>query len=132
MKPMSSLVTPLQNITSTNKDLVQRRDNNRSLFFQALLSLFLCATSAAPLHAQTERPANSNGRAAEQAEQLVSLSADTIEGMLLREPGLLLEVKKALVRKAYEEGRLLDPADLTDDALFELLRDDNDVRILAT
>jgi len=36
----------------------------------------------------------------------------------------LLEVKKALVRKAYEEGRLLNPEDLTDESVFQLLQDD--------
>src|ERR1035438_4514330 len=43
----------------------------------------------------------------------ISLSAGAIIEVLRREPGLLLEVKRALVRKAYEQERLLDPADLT-------------------
>ena len=65
-------------------------------------------------------------------EPMVSLSAGTIIEILRRGPGLLLEVKRLLVFKAYEQGRLLDPADLTDDALFQLLREDNNVRVLAT
>jgi protein involved in polysaccharide export with SLBB domain len=70
---------------------------------------------------------------AQEAEQTeVSLSADRITQILRREPGLLLEVKRVLVKKAYEQGRLLDPTDLTDNALFQLLRDDEKVRVLAT
>jgi protein involved in polysaccharide export with SLBB domain len=65
-------------------------------------------------------------------EPMVSLSAGSIIDILRREPGLLLEVRRLLVRKAYEQGRLLDPADLTDDALFRLLREDENVRVLAT
>jgi len=65
-------------------------------------------------------------------EPKISLSAGAIIEILRREPGLLLEVKRLLVRKAYEQGRLLDPADLTDDALFQLLREDDNVRVLAT
>src|SRR5271156_6320540 len=65
-------------------------------------------------------------------EPMVSLSAGTVIDILRREPGLLLEVKRLLVRKAYEQGRLLDPADLTDDALFQLLREDDNIRALAT
>ena len=65
-------------------------------------------------------------------EPKVSLSADSILEILRREPGLRLEVKRMLVRKAYEQGRLLDPADLTDDALYQLLRDDDNARALAT
>jgi len=65
-------------------------------------------------------------------EPKISLSAGTIIEILRREPGLLLEVKRLLVRKAYEQGRLLDPTDVTDDALFELLREDDNARVLAT
>jgi protein involved in polysaccharide export with SLBB domain len=65
-------------------------------------------------------------------EPKISLSAATISEILRREPGLLLEVKRVLVRKAYEQGRLLDPADLTDDAVYQLLREDDNVRVLAT
>lgn len=67
-----------------------------------------------------------------EAEQRVSLSADKIIELLRQEPGLLLQVKKRLVRKAFDQGRLLDPTDLTDDALFRLLREDENIRVLAT
>jgi protein involved in polysaccharide export with SLBB domain len=73
-----------------------------------------------------------NSRAEQEAEQLVSLSADKITQILEDEPGLLLQVKKALVRKAFEQGRILDPNDLTDDALFRLVREDQNVRVIAT
>jgi hypothetical protein len=83
-------------------------------------------------HSQVKRAENPNDRAEQEAEQMVSLSAAAIQQILVREPGLLLEVKKTLVRKAYEQGRLLDPGDLSDETLFALLRQDNNVRILAT
>src|SRR6266568_4826621 len=52
--------------------------------------------------------------------------------LLGQEPGLFLEVKKMLVRQAYSQGRLLDPKDLTDEAVFRLLRDDEETRSLIT
>ena len=76
-------------------------------------------------------PANNKDRAGHLAD-LVSLSPATITQLLQREPGLLLEIKKALVRKAYEEGRLLNPEDLTDESAFQLLQDDAAARSLAT
>ena len=109
-----------------------------------VLGIWLGALVCPPLtRAQQDRskPSNANetpgvtdrkARAELEAEQLVSLSAGTITDILLREPGLLLQVKRVLVRKAFEQGRLLDPADLTDEALFQLLRDDDRVRVLAT
>lgn len=76
--------------------------------------------------------AQADSRAEEEAEQMVSLSADKIIQILRDETGLLLQVKKALVRKAYDQGRILDPNDLTDDALFRLIREDQNVRVIAT
>jgi protein involved in polysaccharide export with SLBB domain len=73
-----------------------------------------------------------NSRAEQEAEQMVSLSADKITQILQDEAGLLLQVKKALVRKAFEQGRILDPNDLTDEALFRLIREDQNVRVIAT
>jgi protein involved in polysaccharide export with SLBB domain len=73
-----------------------------------------------------------NSRAEHEAEQMVSLSADRILFILRQEPGLLLQVKKALVRKAFEQGRILDPNDLSDDALFDLIRHDDNIRVIAT
>jgi polysaccharide biosynthesis/export protein len=80
-------------------------------------------TSAAP---------DSISRAEQEAEQLVSLSAEKIISLLNEEPGLLLAVKKALVRKAYEQGRILRPQDLTDEALFRLIDSDINIRIVIT
>jgi len=73
-----------------------------------------------------------DSRAQQEADLLVALSADKIISILRDEPGLLLQVKKLLVRKAYEQGRILDPQDLNDDALYRLVREDVNVRILIT
>lgn len=73
-----------------------------------------------------------DSRAEREAEQMVSLSAEKILSILREEPGLLLQVKKALVRRAFEQGRILDAKDLTDEALFRMIREDDGVRIVAT
>jgi protein involved in polysaccharide export with SLBB domain len=74
----------------------------------------------------------SKSQAELEAEHMVSLSADKILSILRDEPGLLLQVKKALVRKAFDQGRVLDPNELTDDALFQLIREDDGARVIAT
>jgi len=93
--------------------------------------ILICVVLAVVVAAQEGVSAQIESRQKE-VEPVVSLSAATITEILRREPGLLLEVKRLLVRKAYEQGRLLDPADLTDDALFQLLREDDNTRVLAT
>lgn len=76
--------------------------------------------------------AATTSRAEQEAERTVALSADKIIELLRTAPGLLLEVKKVLVREAFAQGRLLTPADLDDEALFQLLWEDEHVRVLAT
>jgi protein involved in polysaccharide export with SLBB domain len=112
-----------------------------SMLLKVIIAAFVAAC-AISLFAQTSSTArDSDGsrafardesRAELAAEELVSLSADTIAGLLRKEPGLLLQVKRALVRKAYEQGRLLDSKDLDDDALFRLIQNDQNVRVLIT
>jgi len=71
-------------------------------------------------------------RAEQEAERLVSLPAERIIVLLEREPGLFLQVKKVLVRKAYQEGRVLDPKELTDEEVFRKIREDENVRVWVT
>lgn len=76
--------------------------------------------------------AQPDSRAEKEAESLVSLSPDTIIALLRREIGLMLEVKKSVVRKAFDQGRIVNPSELTDDNLFTMIREDDSVRVLAT
>jgi protein involved in polysaccharide export with SLBB domain len=92
----------------------------------------LAQESPRPFVQRTTAISDSASRAEKEAEQLVSLSADKIITLLNEEPGLLLEVKKTLVRKAYEQGRILNPEDLTDEALFRLISSDINIRVVVT
>ena len=73
-----------------------------------------------------------DSRAEQEAERLVSLPAEKILLLLQQEPGLFLEVKKMLVRKAYSQGRVLDSKELSDEAIFRLVREDEETRSLIT
>src|SRR5436190_15846334 len=56
--------------------------------------------------------------AEQEAELKVSLSAEKIIEILRQEPGLLLQVKRMLIQKAYEQGRILESSDLTDEMRY--------------
>lgn len=73
-----------------------------------------------------------DSRAEKEAEQMVSLSPETVIATLTRETGLMFQVKKAIVRRAFEQGRVIDPEQLTDDNVFRMIRDDDAIRVLAT
>src|SRR5580692_2612860 len=109
--------------------------HHRPKMISLCIGLALCATAwgqQPAAYSRTTAIDQKNSRAEHEAEQMVSLSADRILLILQDEPGLLLQVKKALVRKAFEQGRILDPNDLTDDALFDLIRQDDNIRVIAT
>jgi polysaccharide export outer membrane protein len=117
-------------------------------FLAALALLFGFTLGTASLSAQQDRPftksydqssSNQNydrtravpldqSRAEAEADQLVALSSEKIISLLTAEPGLLLKCKKLLVRTAFEQGRVISQEDLTDDAVFQLVRDDQKVR----
>src|SRR5579862_4555013 len=106
----------------------------------ALSLLLLSITATTGLSAQSipraDNPSKavpaSRSQAEKEADSLVALSADKIVSLLTQEPGLLLVCKKMLVYTAYEQGRVLDPDDLTDDAVYRLVREDQNVRVLFT
>ncbi len=82
-----------------------------------------------------ERPRaihEADSRAQREADRLVSLQPEKIILLLQQEPGLFVEVKKMLVRKAYEQGRVLQSKDLSDEAVFRLIHDDEETRALIT
>ena len=110
--------------------------------FTAALILVCCAS---PMHAQEREysdnknePARTHAldqadsRAEKEAERMVSLAPERIILLLQQEPGLFLEVKKMLVRRAYAEGQVLDPKELTDDAVFRRVREEEEIRALIT
>jgi protein involved in polysaccharide export with SLBB domain len=122
----------------------KREDGIGRIMQLVSLAFLLSLLVAAPARAQNAQNQTNNNpdrnraidpaksRAERAADELVSFSSDRIITLLRTEPGLVLQVKKALVRKAYEQGRLLDPQDLTDDSLFRLVREDENVRVLVT
>jgi polysaccharide biosynthesis/export protein len=117
-------------------------------FLVAVVLLFTLTLGTAPLSAQEDRPFTKaydkspgsqdydrtravpleKSRAEAEANQMVALSSEKIISLLTAEPGLLLKCKKLLVRTAFEQGRVLAQEDLTDDAVFQLIRDDQKVR----
>ncbi len=97
----------------------------------SLISPAAFAQDAAPRTSET-RSTRQSGFGEAEIDQSIEMSADRLIDMLRRENGLLLQVKRALARKAYQEGRILDLKDLSDEAVFRLLQQDANIRVLAT
>ena len=106
--------------------------NLKALLLLVVVALPSISAGQGSYTGRTRAIDDANSRAEQEAERMVSLSAEKIIPLLQQEPGLLLQVKKMLVRKAYGQGRLLDPQDLTDEALFGLIGRDENIRVLVT
>src|SRR6266496_488634 len=81
---------------------------------------------------RTRALGEADSRAEKEAERMVSLPPEKIVLLLQQEPGLFLVIKKMLVRRAFAQGRVVDPKELTDDAVFRMVRDDEEIRSLVT
>jgi protein involved in polysaccharide export with SLBB domain len=100
--------------------------------FLAVIWFVPPVAAQSPSNRTNENAPNLPSRAERQAAELVSMSADKILEIFRDSPGLVLAFKRTLVLKAYEQGRLLDPESLTDAAVFDLVRTDANIRVLAT
>ena len=61
-----------------------------------------------------------------------ALTSDVIIQLLQTEPALKLQVKRVLIQKALDQGRLLAEEDLGDNDLYRLIRDDLTIRKIAS
>lgn len=102
------------------------------LAFLTVISFVPPVAAQSPSNRTNENAPNMPSRAERQAAELVSMSVDKILEIFRDSPGLVLAFKRILVLKAYEQGRLLDPESLTDSAVFDLVRTDSNIRVLAT
>jgi protein involved in polysaccharide export with SLBB domain len=66
------------------------------------------------------------------AVQGVAEDAQTLITILKAEPGLVLHMKKLLIAKAYDMGRLLAESDFSDGDLYKLIEEDENVRTIVT
>ncbi|HZU23043.1 MAG TPA: SLBB domain-containing protein [Terriglobales bacterium] len=62
----------------------------------------------------------------------VAADAPTLITFLKADPGLTLHIKRLLIEKAYDMGRLLAEADFKDEDLYRLIEEDENVRTFVT
>src|SRR5262249_54496806 len=62
----------------------------------------------------------------------VAASAGQIREVLLKDAGLMVELKRWVAREAAENGQVVEDGSLTDQAVFERLEQDVEFRSLAT
>ncbi len=100
--------------------------------FLALIAL-VAACRPKPAVAQTQRqstmPSSDLGR---DNMSRVAASATELKAVLLKDTGLLVELKRWVAKDATDHGQIIGDSDLTDDAIFDRLETDSQFRAIAT
>ena len=92
--------------------------------------VFLCCGVA---KAQDQRPARAaSSDLAQQNLGLVSASPKDIRAVLVKDAGLMVEIKRWVAKEATDHGQIINESDLTDDAIFERLDADARFRSVVT
>ena len=101
-----------------------------TLFLAALLlscGASFCAKNAPP--SAVPPPSSELGR---QNLSRVSASAGEIKTVLIKDVGLIVELKRWVAKDATDHGQIVTEADLSDDAIFDRLEQDVQFRSVAT
>jgi polysaccharide biosynthesis/export protein len=111
------------------------------LCFAAWLILIFCASAPAQetnSQATARKPKKSSTTTPELSElekgnlARVAASAAQVQGVLLKEPGILVELKRWVAQEASQYGQIVDDSLLTDQAIFDRLDSDVVFRSVAT
>src|ERR1700745_4252007 len=96
----------------------------------ALLSVLLCSYAT---YGQDRRPSPlSNSDLGRANLNRVSASAGEIKVVLIKDPGLMVELKRWVAKDATDHGQILRDEDMTDDSIFDRLTADIQFRSIAT
>jgi polysaccharide export outer membrane protein len=97
----------------------------------SLLSLIVLAQTI--VKAQDQRPVPPpSSELSHENMSLVAASAADIKVVLVRDPGLIVELKRWVAKDATDQGQLISESDLTNDAIFDRLGSDVRFRSVAT
>src|SRR6266481_2514721 len=116
---------------------------SRFSMLTALAALMFCMGVRAQVDERRQEPRNavtSNAatRPAEPSDLAkenlgrVAASADQLQAVLLKDAGILVELKRWLAKEATDNGQIVEDALLTDQAIFDRLEHDVEFRSVAT
>src|SRR5713226_7045461 len=121
--------------------MVDRNKLKKSILCLALTLLF-CGSAFAQQPTDTQRRTSEQGRneyGVEQPPDLtqenlgrVAASAIQIRSVLIKDEGLLVELKRWVAKEATDSGQVVEDSSLTDQAIFERLQQDIVFRSVAT
>src|SRR6266849_4500574 len=110
--------------------------NQQSAIFagaRLVLALFVLALAGTVVRAQerTSNPVQGSELGRENLSRVAASTAD-VKAVLLKDTGLLVELKRWVAKDATGHGQIISDGDLTDDGIFDRLETDIQFRSVAT
>ncbi|MBV9889063.1 MAG: SLBB domain-containing protein [Acidobacteria bacterium] len=106
---------------------------NKRIALYVLAATFLGATAAASQEEPThQRPIQQTSELGRENLSRVAASAADIKTILVKDSGLMVELKRWVARDATAQGQLITDVDLSDDTIFDRLQSDVQFRSVAT
>src|SRR5438309_11594959 len=121
--------------------MFDRKELQESIFCLAFTFLFCVPAFAQPQEdrQREKREQARNDHGAEQSPDLgqenlgrVAASASQIRGVLDKDEGLMVQLKRRVAKEATDNGQVVEDSKLTDQAIFERLEQDVEFRSVAT
>ncbi len=111
----------------------QQWTRKRAIFYLTAALVFLCAGNVPAANAQDPRPnPASPSDLALQNLSRVAASAAEVKSVLLKDSGLMVELKRWVAKDATDHGQIVSDADLTNESIFDRLETDIQFRSVAT
>src|SRR5271156_6158644 len=122
---------PMSNQTlATNQEIIRVLGKRIPKATCALIAvLFGCIATPAQNQRVTPMPSSDLGR---DNLSRVAASAADLKVILLKDAGLLVELRRWIAKDATDHGQVVSDSDLTNDAIFERLAADSQFRAVAT
>src|ERR1700691_6298337 len=115
-----------------NKVTCEMRNSKVGVFF-VLSVLFLCSTGVRAQEGQDrQKPVMPTSELGRENLSRVAASAQDIKTVLVKDTGLMVELKRWVAKDATSQGQIISESDLTDDAIFDRLQAHVQSRSIAT
>jgi polysaccharide export outer membrane protein len=118
-------------------EIIRASREVRELAMKSLIAfsiLFLCGGTMvrAQDRQDRQRPAMPTSELGRENLSRVAASAAEIKTILVKDSGLMVELKRWVAKDATSQGQIISETDLTDDAIFDRLQSDVQFRSIAT
>ena len=115
-------------------DAIRNRTWRNARLAVSLLTLLLLSATVVRAQKETSRqkPAAPPSELGRDNLSRVAASAADIKTVLVKDTGLMVELKRWVARDATSQGQIISETDLTDDAIFDRLQSDVQFRSVAT